>query len=78
MEMERESRRESVASVDVENLDDIPDFSTETEERAFWASHRVSEDVYNQVLPGEDDEEGLLHAPPPHSAESSALRLGLE
>ena len=61
-------------------LDEIPDFATEAEERAFWATHRLSQDVYEQ-MPGtvDDDEPGIpLSDPPPHHAEHGRVRLDLE
>ncbi len=64
----------------IASLDDIPDFATEAEERAFWAMHRVSQDVYEQMPGAADDEElGIpLSEPPPHYAEHGRIRLDLE
>ncbi len=64
----------------IASLDEIPDFATEAEERAFWATHRLSHDVYEQ-MPGtvDDDEPGIpLSDPPPHHAEHGRVRLDLE
>ncbi len=64
----------------IASLDEIPDFATETEERAFWATHRVSQDVYEQMSGTADDEEFALplSEPPPHYAEHERIRLDLE
>jgi len=75
--MADDTRRDDLMVV---SLDDIPDFATEAEERAFWATHRVSPDVYEQ-MPGtaDDDASGLLISePPPHYAEHGRIRLDLE
>jgi len=75
--MADENRRDDLTIV---SLDDIPDFATETEERAFWATHRVSPDVYEQMPGTADDEElGLPRSePPPHYAAHGRIRLDLE
>jgi hypothetical protein len=66
--------------VTIASLDDIPDFATETEERAFWATHRVNPDVYEQMPSAADDEElGLPRSElPPHYAEHGQIRFDLE
>jgi hypothetical protein len=71
-----ETRRDNM----VVSLDDIPDFATEVEERAFWATHRVSPDVYEQMPGAADDEElGFPRSePPPHYAAHGQIRLDLE
>ena len=71
-----ENRRESVT---VASLDAIPDFATETEERQFWATHRVGKEIYNQVPSGEDDDDHAIPlAEPPHWSARSRLRFDLE
>ncbi len=64
----------------ITSLDEIPDFATEAEERAFWTTHRVSPDVYEQMLGTADDNASSipLSEPPPHYAEHGRIRLDLE
>jgi len=64
----------------IASIDEIPDFATEAEERAFWATHRVSPDVYEQMPDATDDDASRLplSEPPPHYAEHGRIRLDLE
>jgi len=76
-DMVDENRRDDLMVV---SLDDIPDFATEAEERAFWATHHVSPNVYEQ-MPGavDDDASDLpLSESPPHYAAHGRIRLDLE
>ncbi len=71
-----ETRRDDLT---IASLDDIPDFATEAEERAFWATHRVSPDVYEQMPTADGDVSDLpLSESPPHYAEHGRIRLDLE
>ncbi len=74
--MTEETRRDDLTVV---SLDDIPDFATEAEERAFWATHRMSPDVYEQMPAADDDVSDLpLSESPPHYAEQGRIRFDLE
>lgn len=55
----------------VSRLQDIPDFGSEAEEHAFWATHELADDLWDQAEPLERDE-----LPPPRSSTKSvAIRF---
>jgi hypothetical protein len=44
----------------IHSLDEIPEFATEAEERAFWETHEVSDELAAQAEPLPEDVVALL------------------
>lgn len=47
-------REQTVTTID--RLEDIPAFASEEEEHAFWATHELSDALWDQAEPFEPDE----------------------
>jgi hypothetical protein len=54
-------KRKTVKKVSiVRSLDEIPEFSTEDEEREWWAVHDLSEQLYDQLEDSREELEEIL------------------
>jgi len=54
-------KRKAVKKVSViHSLDEIPEFSTEDEEREWWATHDLSEQLYDQLEDSQAELEEIL------------------
>jgi hypothetical protein len=71
------TKREPHTTV-IHSLDEIPLFATEEEERAFWATHEVSDDLAAQTEPLPADIVMLLDQIRERRAQRDAMTHGRE